>query len=304
MEEELNYPQETVEEVSANTDEPIGNIIERLQNQKLDDTDYHEKEQQSPEEKVVTDKKNDKSITDKETTEQEDKKELSFSLKEKEKLEEENKKTRSWANELSRKLKSYEQKVKKSVEEGLLDQDEAKELLNAVTHEAKENDANNNHPFYKYIKIFDEEIENIAKYGNEEDIEKKIKSFNLFLSEASQEELAEVHALLEDLVNDPILMTKKVLEIGKKHLEENYNELYETGSIRALKKKYKEELENNKKIIDKLERQLLKYKQENEDYVQTSGYKIPSGSNTRSNEDSSALENYYSTDAILKRTFG
>lgn len=204
--------------------------------------------------------------------------------------------SQKWATELSRKLKTFEQKVKKAVDDGLLDDDDAKDLLNATQHEEKESLDN---PFAKYIKMFDSEIEGIKKYGNEENLERKILSFNHLLRDSSPEELEQLMEELEGFEEDSIGLTKKILEIGKKHDEEVFGEFFESGNLRSLKSKYKKEIENKQKIIDKLEKQLQKYIKDSEDYTESRGYKLPTGSQSRDGKADDGDEK--PVDAILQK---
>lgn len=275
--------------------ESTGSILRRLQNSELEKNN-------TSNENNINSLDNEPKPEDKEKTN--NKKEDNNASEEKlknsdlEKFENEAKKAKSWANDLSRKLKNYERKIKNAIEEGVLDEEEGQEFLKEIVHESPKEETYTDNPFSRHIKIFDAEIENIIKYGQEKDVEQKIRSFNLLLQEGTLEELQEVYEQLEELAADPIAMTKKVLEIGKEHYENTYNEFYEAGSIKNLKKKYIEQINNYKKTIEKLEKQIVKYKEEHEGYVPASSYKRPAGSALKDAEES---EKFESTGEILRR---
>ncbi|PFX11163.1 hypothetical protein AWC38_SpisGene25304, partial [Stylophora pistillata] len=67
-----------------------------------------------------------------------------------------------------------------------------------------------------------------------------------------------------------------MLDIGKHYNEEVYQELSQAGSLKAFKQQYETKLKQQQKKIDRLEKDLLKFK-ETSDYISSSSYDLPPG---------------------------
>lgn len=201
-------------------------------------------------------------------------------------LEKRSKGTQKAYNEISQKLKSYQKTVNKYVEEGLLNEEEAKSLLNETIHEELAFEDENDNPLKKFFKIGNEGITKIRQSIEEglldldPLLDKKIRAFDSFLEDASREEVQAVIEDLSKLEGNSVKLAKKMIEIGQTYYEEVYGDIEESGNLRNFKKKYQQEIEQLQKTIDKQEKQILKYQQQqNEGYLPSKTYNLPSGGN-------------------------
>ena len=187
------------------------------------------------------------------------------------KLEKSFKETQRWGRGLSQKLKSLESQVKRFQEEGILTDGEAQHLMEVTAHEAEENHS----PLMRYSILWDQELENMKKYTDMPNLDQKVLAFQHLLKQATGSELEELLETFKEVEDDPIKLTRKMLEMGEDYLEDVYEDLSKAGSLKALKKGYTKQLESQRQSIDKLKKELVQLKQDG--YVPSTRYGLPSG---------------------------
>lgn len=203
-------------------------------------------------------------------------------LAKREKAVEENK---QWGAELSRKLKSFEAKLAKYVVDGVLTEEEVENLKKDIQHEQREQ--GEEAPLMKYVRAWDAEIENLRKYTDDPNLDKKVHAFQHFLHNSSPEEINEVMESFKEFEDDSVKLTKKMLAVAAKYNDEIFSELYEAGNLKNFKKKYVSDLESKQKEIDKLNKEVLRFKQEYEDYTPPATMKLPVGTTDKFPEETS-----------------
>jgi hypothetical protein len=96
---------------------------------------------------------------------------------------------------------------------------------------------------------------------------------------STPQELEEIELEFSQYENNPIKLTKRMLELGKEHYEDVYKPLNDHGGYKGIQIAHKQEVAKYKKEIDKLNKELLKFKQ-NDDYIRNdkNSYTLPSTS--------------------------
>lgn len=184
------------------------------------------------------------------------------------------KETQKWANEIKTQLNSYKRSVEKFVNDGLLHEDDAKFLLDHTQY--KEISDSVLSETEKASKIFREEIENIRKYGNYENLDGHVKALDHLVENSTQEEIEDMFSDVKELMDDDsVLFTKKILEIASNYYEDVYEDLYKAGNLKNMKLEYQNEISKRDKTIDKLEKELVKLKKRYEDYDTNPQHRIP-----------------------------
>jgi len=201
--------------------------------------------------------------------------------------------TQRWGLDLSKKLKALEKTVQKYADDGLLSSDEAQALLSSTAHEPV--DQEEDHPLLRYGRVWDEELPNIRRYTKDPMVDTYVSAFQALIQVGTRDELQNALTTLEDHKDDPVDLTRAMLEIGKTYNEEVYSDLREAGGIKQLKAKYKKEIEARDKRIDKLEKEKLKYK-EGSGYLPSSSYNLPAGGSSEA-----PSEEHSSIGATLER---
>jgi hypothetical protein len=208
--------------------------------------------QATPEKKIV--EKKEEEVNEEETEESVNWREEYL------KVESAQKETRNWANEVNKQNVAYRKNVEQLVENNALSEDQAKNLLSHL----KENQKNNkqeDHILYRLGNVWDQEFENIKKYGNEPNIDKYLQALRHFFSHSP---VSEINDFLEEVVplmeEDPIACTKKALEYAKTYHEEIYDEYSSSGNLKNFKNKFKTELDEKQKVIDKQKKEILSLK--------------------------------------------
>lgn len=167
----------------------------------------------------------------------------------------------------AQRLKSALKQAKMLVENGVLSEEESKELIASLDSDIQEDmevATIRGRPFDKILHIANTELENLRKYSDDALLDDKIKAFDYFLSLASKEEVEKACEDLEGLVNDPIKLVKKMLSIGKGYYDEFYKDIADAGGVQNYLKQKNEEIEKYQTTIDKLSKRLSQY----EDYDQ------------------------------------
>lgn len=171
-----------------------------------------------------------------------------------------------YGRESARKLKNVLKTTQKLTDDGLLAEEEAKELLEIIHSDVEDIPEDvfedPSRPFDKIFRIANKEFQNILKYTDDDRLEDKVKAFDYFLSISSKEEIEEVLEELTELVGDPVKLAKKMLSIGQAALDESYSEIQQTGGFKNYIAKKNGDIEKLQKKIDKLEKKLSQY----EDY--------------------------------------
>jgi hypothetical protein len=176
----------------------------------------------------------------------------------------------------AQKVKNAQKVVQKFADEGLLTDEEARELFGVLQADGREpplsggerEDADMPHSaahhspaslFAPIFKVANQELENIRKYTDDDRLQDKVNAFDYFLSVGSKEEVGHVLAELTGLLDDPVKLAKKMLSIGQTVFEESYKHIQEAGGFKNYLSKKDEALEKLQKKIDKLEEKLLQY---------------------------------------------
>lgn len=204
---------------------------------------------------------------DDETTEASKKEDKSGSVdykSELERLQKTVKDTQRSFHEGQKKLSAYKKAVEKMKENGALLDEEATMLLDHVQFE---NEPDEDNVVTRYYNIWDKEIEYMRKYGsNPKEIDSQILAFQHLIQSSTAKERQEIFDDLSKYEDDEVEFTKQMLEVGRQYNDEIYSDIHEAGSIRNLKAKYSERENDLQKTIDKLTKQLNKYKSKYEDY--------------------------------------
>jgi hypothetical protein len=190
------------------------------------------------------------------------------------------KETQKWANETKAQISAYKRAVEKFVNEGLLDQEDAQSLLDHTQYsDIPENTLSEKE---KASKIFREEIENIKKYGNYDNLDEHVKALDHMVENSTKEEIDDLFGDIKELVDeDSVLFTKKILEVAAEYYDDVYEDLSKAGSLKNLKLEYQNELSKRDKLIDKLEKEMIKLKKRHEDYDDSPQHRIPQGGGDR-----------------------
>ena len=184
------------------------------------------------------------------------------------------KETQKWANETKTQLNAYKRSVEKFVNDGILDEEDANILLDHTQY--KEIPDSVLSETEKASKIFREEIENIRKYGNYENLDGHVKALDHLVENSTQEEIEEMFSEVKELIDDDsVIFTKKILEIASNYYDEVYEDLHKAGNLKNMKLEYQSEITKRDKIIDKLEKELVKLKKRYEDYDVNPQHRIP-----------------------------
>ena len=207
-------------------------------------------------------------VEDKDQKKEESHKEFDYKA-ELEKLQKSKKDTEKSYHEGQKKLAAYKKAVEKLKEEGSLLEEEASLLLDHTRHEEVAEEV----PLLtKYFNIWDKEIEDMRKVYEKGYIEKPqefdqhILAFQHFIRTASPHELDDALDDLSKFENNPVALTKQMLEMGRQYNEDIYSDIHESGGIRKLKSMYSKREEKLKNRIDKLEKEVDKYKKRYEDH--------------------------------------
>lgn len=208
---------------------------------------------------------------------------------EREKLQRDLKETQRWATETKKQISSYKKAIEKYKEEGILSDEEATELMDHTKYQEM---VERERPLLeKASEVWDREIENIRKYGDDTDLDKHIHAFQHFLHNASSDEIKDVYREMEDLIDsNPVAFTKKMLQFGKQYHDEIFGEFAQAGNLKNFKRQYEEKIDSYKKKIDKLEKEVVKLKNQYEGYDEKPNYRIPQGGDNNSGSESNTTK--------------
>ncbi len=194
--------------------------------------------------------------------------------------------SQKWGREAHSKLKSVEHLIGQYLEKGILSDEEAALLLASSQHPEPSAEQKEEPLLVRYGTIWDRELTHMRKYTDSPDLDRHIQAFQHFLKNASPAEVTEAFTELKALEKDDVAFTKKMLELGKAYHDEVYKEIHEAGSLKAYKIKMAQEMEKHLRKIDKLEKEIVKYKEQYEDYTPSKSYRLPSGGSAESPKDS------------------
>lgn len=223
---------------------------------------------------------NDEDIEKEEVPQKEEKKKYTDWKAQAEKESKRLKETQKWANETKSQLSAYKRAVESMINEGVLLKDDGEALLDHLQYKEIPDSALSERE--KASKIFKEEIENIRKYGNYENLDGHVKALDHLVENSTQEEIDDLFGDIKDLVDeDSVLFTKKILEVAANYYDEVYSDISNAGSLKNLKLEYQNELSKRDKIIDKLEKEMVKLKKRYEDYDDNPQHRIPQAGGDR-----------------------
>ena len=177
--------------------------------------------------------------------------------------------TKKWGHTNSQKLKRAMVQTKEFMENGDLSEEEGQRLMEILQTSSGPSDEDdlredkNPNPFVKIFKVANAELENIRKYTDDPLLQEKVNAFDYFTVVMATPE--EKEALLEefqDLLTDPLQLTKKMLSIGKACYEDSYRDIQEAGGLKGYLSKKNTEIDKLTKTIGKLGKKLSQY----EDY--------------------------------------
>lgn len=259
-----------------------------------------EKKAENPE--VKEDKKSEEQKVKNEESDEES--ELDIAREELKKTENARKKARDELSKVYVKVKNYEKKIAALVDDGSLDKDIAENLMSEIKHDAKfeEEEEKNISGFQKLLKTASQGLnkyrESMEEGFIDEDplLDKKIEAFDHFMNSASHEEREEALDELEKLKEKPVLLAKKMLSIGEQYYDEVLREIDESGGIKNFKLKETREKEKLQKKVDKLEKELLRFKEQYENFIVPEKMSIPSGGSSSAREPKG-----YSMSEIINR---
>jgi hypothetical protein len=164
----------------------------------------------------------------------------------------------------AQKVRNAVKAVQRFADDGLLAEEEAKELLQTLHSEGEgteEEEATRYQasPFAPIFKVANQELQNILKYTDDPHLQDKVNAFDYFLSVGSKEEIEQVFEDLSDLLDDPLKLARKMLSIGRDVYEESYKGIKESGGFKNYLSAKDQEIEKLQKKLDKLEKKLLQY---------------------------------------------
>jgi len=164
----------------------------------------------------------------------------------------------------AQKVKNALKTIQRFADDGLLAEEEAKELLQTLHSEeegTEDEDAARYQatPFAPIFKVANKELQNILKYTDDEHLQEKVNAFDYFLSVGSKEEIEQVFEDLSDLLDDPLKLARKMLSIGQDVYEESYKGIRQAGGFKNYLSQKDQEIEKLQKKLDKLEKKLLQY---------------------------------------------
>lgn len=164
----------------------------------------------------------------------------------------------------AQKVRNALKTVQRFADDGLLAEEEAKELLETLHSEGEETEEEDAAkyqamPFAPIFNVANKELENILKYTDDEHLQDKVNAFDYFLSVGSKEEIEQVLEDLTELLDDPLKLARKMLSIGQEVYEESYKGIRQAGGFKNYLSSKDQEIEKLQKKIDKLEKKLLQY---------------------------------------------
>jgi cell division protein FtsB len=286
-----------IEDVSNGEDQSIdiGNVLSNIKSKqnkesKLDKTIQSVQEKKDEpnginKESEPSEKETDKSQTEEKQPEAEEETSEERFSKERKTLEKRVNDSRQRMNDLNRQFKNFEKKIQQYQENGILSEEEAAGLLQETTHDDSTEEMT---PLQRYAAVWDKEIENIRKYGNEKDLDSYLEAFLHFAQNGTQQDIEDAFEAFKSLEKDDIALTRKMIEFGKRHHDDIFHKISSAGSLKNLMSNHQEEIQKYQKRIDKLEKEVQKYKEQTEDYIEPSTYDLPHGGN---NESSESIEN-------------
>lgn len=169
--------------------------------------------------------------------------------------------TKKWAHTNSQKLKNALKKIDEYKAANVFSDEEYNDLSAALTSEAPEIDYDEveSTPIQTILKLSVDEVENIRKYTDDEQLDDKLDAFSFFLADADKDEVDEAIADIYSLRADKTKMTKKMLSVGKKYYDEVYKDVKEAGGYKKFVAKKNDEVRKLQKKIDKLTKLVSQY---------------------------------------------
>jgi CHASE3 domain sensor protein len=224
-------------------------------------------EEQKPEkvEEVVEkpkEKEKEKEKEDKEPEPSEADKKVKSLVEELEKTKKTIQENQRYGRQNAQRLKNALKVAKEFAEIGALSESEAQTLFDSLGNDADiEEDAStySTSPFTRVLKAANSELDNLRKYSDDRLLDDKIKAFDYFMTLADPEEIKDALDELNDLIDEPIKLAKKMLSIGQRYYDESYKDITESGSFHGFILKKNKQIEGFQKQIDKLNKKLSQY---------------------------------------------
>lgn len=176
-----------------------------------------------------------------------------------------------FASMQQQKVKDTLKIINELVESGDLDDETSEKLTAHLKKESsvksddsfvKNTAVENPHILDKYKSMLNEDIfKTYVDVTDDADATKKLKAFDVYISEATDEEIESIDDELSGISN-PMGLLKKILSIGNGFMEDGFGEFYNYNGFREFIKSKTESEKKLKKDIDKLNKKLLKYESE------------------------------------------
>jgi len=247
--------EENMQNPSSENVDPLNELFNKPSSQeKIEEP----KEEIKKEEKSISNSSKEENKDERETESKKTKDEIS-------KLQDRLLENQKYARKHVQKVKNASKVVNNLITEGILNEEEAKDLLGALQSDEEEpeesykNDSSFFAPFSNIFKVAKKEFDNIQKYTEDDSFQDKLNAFEYLLAFSSQSEIDEIYEDLNELIDDPVKLAKKILNIGKDAYENSYKEIKKAGGIKNIIQEKNRSVEQLKKQIDKLEKKLLQY---------------------------------------------
>jgi len=164
----------------------------------------------------------------------------------------------------AQKVKAALKVAQQLAEDGILDESEARGLLDALQTEGEDHSvypspSSPAHLFAPIFRVANKELENIRKYTDDDRLQDKVEAFDWFLSTSSDEEREQALEDLTELLDNPVKLAKRMLSIGQDVYDGSYRAIREAGGVKNCLAQKEQVIEKLQKNIDKLEKKLLQY---------------------------------------------
>lgn len=199
--------------------------------------------------------------------------------------------------------------VNKLIEEGDLPEEQASQLISILKSNtvkepegltASEKKDVSSHPFQKFYDIANQDvIQTYLDVTEDDHYRDKVNAFDAFMTDASQEELEQLHKDLSNLEKKPVALLKKMLAVGQEYLDEGYDDYRKSGGFRKYSSIKKNEIEVLQNKVDKLNKKLSQY--ESYDKPTYSLEEASESTSKRQKSDDVLTEFFTERDAVRRR---
>ncbi len=173
--------------------------------------------------------------------------------------------SQKWGHTNNKRLKSVVKIINSLKEQEILNEEEFNNLSNLLNSDSEEPDIEvqkvSNDPLDKLILIANKRVADLAElYEDDPLFNKKVEAFDFCIKHSSEIERDEILEEISKFEGSSLKLAKKMYQIGEKYYNENYKELDEAGGLKELVAVKNSEVKRMQRKIDKLERELLQYK--------------------------------------------